>query len=326
MTRTPRIITTGYPSLDVIVPVERLPEVGETAILEAPVTDRTGSLGGCAVNVAVSCARLGADSAAIVVVGDDEAGTRVRERLQAEGIDVSYTERVPGQRTSNTLLLEDYNGNHRTYFFPGAADTDVIPAVDRLPRLEGAWGVITVGNAAANLRTARRLREVGARLITSFRRDEYSFSGELNAYLTVQSTVLVMNRAEAAWLLRRLGVRFASELLRGEVELVVVTGGEEGVDYHTESGSGHEPVVEPARFVDATGAGDGFVAGVTTALTRGADYADAVRLGAVVASFVIEEEGCQTNLPTLEAASARYHKHFGSLPAWIHQRGGEEMR
>jgi adenosine kinase len=325
MTRTPRIITTGYPSLDVIVSVERLPEVGETAILDTPVTDRTGSLGGCAVNVAVGCSRLGASSAAVVLVGDDEAGTRVTERLRAEQVDVSYTDRVSGRQTSNTLLLEDHEGNHRTYFFPGAADSHTVAAADRLPRLDDAWGIITVGNAAANLTLSRTLRGRGARLITSFRRDAYSFSGELNAYLTAESTVLVMNRAEAAWLSGQLEVDSVSELLGGAVELVVVTGGAEGFEYHTLSGSAHEQVVEPTRFVDATGAGDGFVAGLATALTSGADYAGAVRLGAVVASFVIEEEGCQTNLPTFPTALARYHRHYGSLPAWMRTRGGEEM-
>jgi len=34
-------------------------------------------------------------------------------------------------------------------------------------------------------------------------------------------------------------------------------------------------------------------------------------MGAVVASFVLEKVGCQTNLPNWEMLSARYAKHFG---------------
>ena len=47
----------------------------------------------------------------------------------------------------------------------------------------------------------------------------------------------------------------------------------------------------PAREVDPTGAGDVFSAGFLLALARGADPADAARLGAAAASIVVEGRG-----------------------------------
>ena len=60
------------------------------------------------------------------------------------------------------------------------------------------------------------------------------------------------------------------------------------------------------RVVDASGAGDAFNAGYIAGILRGHDTYTAVKLGCAAASFVIEQWGCQTNLPTWEAVMKRY--------------------
>jgi len=61
----------------------------------------------------------------------------------------------------------------------------------------------------------------------------------------------------------------------------------------------------PAREVDPTGAGDAFAAAFLLALARGADPADAARLGAAAGSIAVEGEGADA-LPRLrEEAEAR---------------------
>ena len=63
---------------------------------------------------------------------------------------------------------------------------------------------------------------------------------------------------------------------------------------------------------DTTGAGDAFVAGLLVALVHGRSAEDATRFASVIASFVIEEEGCRNNLPLLVAAEKRYRREYGS--------------
>ena len=55
------------------------------------------------------------------------------------------------------------------------------------------------------------------------------------------------------------------------------------------------------RVVDATGAGDLFAAGFLAGLSRGADYRNAARLGALVAAEVIQHLGArpETSLKAL---------------------------
>jgi ribokinase len=62
--------------------------------------------------------------------------------------------------------------------------------------------------------------------------------------------------------------------------------------------------------VDSTGAGDGFTAGYLAGHFRKFSPQTCARLGAVLASFVIESVGCQTNLPDWSQLTERYQMFF----------------
>ena len=93
--------------------------------------------------------------------------------------------------------------------------------------------------------------------------------------------------------------------------LVVVTRGGEGSAWYSNDGRQDMPSVKPAAFVDSTGAGDSFVAGTRKGLIAGQSNETAARIGATVASFVIEKWGCQTNLPSLAQVAERFEANFG---------------
>jgi len=310
------LISTGYPSLDYILVVDHLPEAGETGILKTPFTIERGSPGGCAANIAVGCSRMGLSSAVAVPLGRDAAGDEFLRVLREEGVDDRLVQRVADRYSSSTLLFQDGEGNHQTFFYPGAADAERFELPDQLPAVSGAWGVITVGNPQANLQVARWMDAQGCTLVSSFRRDPHSFSSELVEYLLEHSGVLVMNEHEADWIASRHGMSHISEAIGGPLQLVVITCGHRGADYYALEDStmvhGHERAAEPKRIVDTTGAGDAFVSGLLTSLTMKKSYREALRFASVVSSFVLEELGCQTNLPTAEAAAERYRQQYGN--------------
>jgi ribokinase len=62
--------------------------------------------------------------------------------------------------------------------------------------------------------------------------------------------------------------------------------------------------------VDPTGAGDAYKAGFLVAFTKGCPPKICCQVGSVTASFVVEEVGCQTNLPTWEMMKERYSKYY----------------
>ena len=64
------------------------------------------------------------------------------------------------------------------------------------------------------------------------------------------------------------------------------------------------------KTVDPTGAGDSYRAGFLNAYLKGKDMDYCGKFASAVASFVVEAEGCQTNIPSFEMAVYRMHEKW----------------
>jgi sugar/nucleoside kinase (ribokinase family) len=74
---------------------------------------------------------------------------------------------------------------------------------------------------------------------------------------------------------------------------------------HTRSGTIETPAARASAIVDTTGAGDAFRAGFYAGLFRRKELSECAKLGAATASFVIEERGSLTNIPSWERVEER---------------------
>jgi ribokinase len=88
-------------------------------------------------------------------------------------------------------------------------------------------------------------------------------------------------------------------------EIVLKTCGKEGSYIYSldEETIFVDAVYRPA--VDPTGAGDSYKAGFVSQLIKGATLEEAARFASSVSSFVVEKQGCQTNMPTYDDAYER---------------------
>jgi sugar/nucleoside kinase (ribokinase family) len=94
-----------------------------------------------------------------------------------------------------------------------------------------------------------------------------------------------------------------------DIGVVVVTLDKGGSEIYRDG----ERIFIPAIQVDAvdpTGAGDAYRAGFLVAYTRGYSLEMCGRIGSTAASFVVENVGCQTNLPTWEQMQQRFIYHY----------------
>ncbi len=306
------VLAVGYPSADLIMRVSRPAGVGETAtILDLPDLDALNP-GGCAANIAVGMARLGSRAGLVSAVGDDNASWKYLALLTADGVDISGVASVPG-RMPLCLLFVTPQGEHQTFYYPGvnAQKPPDIPAAALSAATK--WGVITVGPKEHTSEMARSWHEAGVPILWSLRRDPAAFPPDLVRYLARVSSIAVMNEAEAEMLTTELGLERVEDLLSiGErMEAVLITRGAEGSRVVWQDGEADVPAVPPDRFVDPTGAGDAFCAGVLWGRLRGFSWDRAARIGAVVASFVLEEFGAQAGLPDATSVARRLSKHFG---------------
>jgi len=70
------------------------------------------------------------------------------------------------------------------------------------------------------------------------------------------------------------------------------------------------PVVPAREIVDPTGVGDAFRGGFLRGWQLGLDWATCGQMGALAATYVLEQRGPQSHSYTLSEFVARYRQHF----------------
>ena len=88
------------------------------------------------------------------------------------------------------------------------------------------------------------------------------------------------------------------------VDSVIVKLGADGAYWSTGGESGTVPAFPVKRIVDTVGAGDGFAAGVLSAVAEGLSLSEAARRGTVIGSIQITHRGDNEGLPTREDLDA----------------------
>lgn len=304
------VLVTGYPSIDHIARVSHSPAVGETARLES--VPNRATFGGCGINVAVALQRMGFGAGAAVVLGDDDFGRAYRDHLVALGIDTANVITLPGAPTSRSYLFLNPDGECQNFFLPGAADawSDTL-ALHGVAQYR--YALVTVGQLAYNRQFVARTRAAGVPLVWMMKADVYAYPPVVLREFLDASAIVIMNDIEAGYVMRELSLSSLGDLLGAQRRTVVTTRGAHGADVITLNGSVTVPAVPVTAVADPTGAGDGFASGFLAGLLRGTTPVASAQLGAVVASFVLEAVGCQTNLPDWTAALARYREFFGEF-------------
>ena len=81
-------------------------------------SDITIHAGGLTANNLTQVARLGAKSAWLGLIGDDENGQIIKKAFTDEGMDIAGVEVVKGERSSFTWIPVNIAGDHCVYMFP----------------------------------------------------------------------------------------------------------------------------------------------------------------------------------------------------------------
>jgi fructokinase len=316
--------TTNDRELDVLsfgeALVDFFPERTGIPLSECDVFHR--QLGGAPANVAVGLARLGARVGLMTLVGPDAFGTFVRDRLAAEGIDVSGVGVHRTAKTGVTFVSVGAHGERSFLFFrhPSAdqmsAEHDVDEAVLARARVVhvGSSTLAREPSRAATLKALAAARRAGCLISTdpNWRAHLWENPAEAGAMLqtlVAQCDIVKISDDELAPLTGVTDPEAGAKKLRAlGCPLVVVTLGARGCYVESAAGCDWLPG-ERVDVVDTTGAGDGFVAGLLATLVprfraglRPADLSledvrTACRNGNKIGAAVVSRLGATTGLP-----------------------------
>jgi sugar/nucleoside kinase (ribokinase family) len=297
-----RVVCAGIVVADVFVPpLARLPEPGELVATD----DFVVETGGCAANAAIALARLGVRPAVVAKVGDDLFGEFVRRELSADGVDVTGLGLAAGLGTSKTVIVP-VSGEDRRFIHTFGANA-ALGAADLAPAIAAAPEVLYVGGflvlpalrqdeLAPQLRVAR---QAGARVVF----DVVAPSGRALSLDDVAGVLpevdyFVPNDDEAAALTGESDPRRQAERLLGlGAGTVIVTMGERGLV----AVSRDETIELPAphvNFVEPSGAGDAFAAGLVYGLLQGWALRRCLEFASVIGASACTRLGCTAGLFT----------------------------
>ncbi len=125
----PAVVSIGESMLLVVPPAPGRLRHAPSALLK---------VGGAESNVAIALARLGVSTAWAGLLGDDEPGHLVLDRIRAEGVDTRAARRVEG-RPTGLYLREEVAGHVRVYYYrAGSAASTLAPGSLDLDFLDGA--------------------------------------------------------------------------------------------------------------------------------------------------------------------------------------------
>lgn len=265
------------------------------------------SVGGGAANVAVTFARQGFRTAALMRLGADEAGGAVVADLRSEGIaPLAVRDTKLGTAASSIILAP--NGERTVLVYRGASEKLTRREVP-WDKLRARWAYVTPGRIPYPLvfEMVRVLKSRGTKIALNPSRAYLSLGKVRTERLYRLLEVVVMNREEASFLT---GIAYRDEraiftkldaLVRG---IAVMTDGPRGSLVSDGTRRYAAGIFKERVKADRTGAGDAFGAGFVAGLMRGAEISEALRLAAANATSVVERVGAQAGILTRATSRA----------------------
>lgn len=281
----PLITVVGSVNLDLVASAPRLPRAGET-VTGAALARHAGGKG---ANQALAARRLGADVRLVGRVGADAMGEEALALLRAEGVDLSDCTVDPDHPTGVALVAVAPDGENQIVVAPGANGAF---SPDRLAGpIQGALicqlelPVDTVAKAVA--------------LAQGFVCLNLAPALDAPDSVLQRADLIVVNETEAADYGGRLNAA------RGRV---AVTWGARGAGLF-QGGSLIVSAAPPrVEALDATGAGDAFVAALTVALVEGRELEEALAFACAAGALAATRPGAQPSLPTRAEVAARMRR------------------
>ena len=307
--------------------IDFVPTVTGTSLIEAPAFKKAP--GGAPANVAVGLARLGTPSAFMGKVGDDPFGLFLASTLTEAGVDVGPLRFSSDARTALAFVSLRADGEREFMFYrhpsadmlftPEEVDAEAIRRAKLLHY--GTISLIGEPSRSATLHAIDLAREAGCliscdpNLRLALWPDRTAARDGLLLGIA-KAQVVKLSDEELRFLTGSDDPAAAREQLWHDgLDLMVVTLGSAGCVYFTPDADG-VVVGFVVEAIDATGAGDGFVAGLLHGLlaNRGVTEDEArlrelCRFANAVGALTTLERGAIPALPPLERVRAFLEGH-----------------
>jgi len=256
------------------------------------------TIGGGAVNTAVTFARQGLKAGAVIRIGRDTVGNEILKELKKENVKPFPIFDSKNKTGYSTLLLT--SEGERTVLVYRGASHGLTKKEFSLHAISARWAYIVPGTIEY---------EVMIRIISLLKKNKIKIAMNPSRYYVELSEikvkkilkaldVVIVNREEASDVtkipyanIRGIFKKF-DELVPG---LAVMTDGPNGV-YVSDGINMWSAGIFNLPILDRTGAGDAFGSGFVSALVRGENIPECIRVGTANATSVVQKIGAREGI------------------------------
>jgi len=270
--------------------------------------------GGGATNSASALAKLGLKVRVATKVGNDDDGNFILRDLKSYGVD-NVCQSRSRQQTDLATIISSTKEKDRIILVHKGASTDLSPKDIPSSKLHCSWiylATLTGKSFKTALHIAALAKKKNIKLLFNpslylAQKGKKQLSGILQ-----NTTALVLNKEEAQAVLdtSSKSVEYLlTELQKCGPHIVIVTDGKRGL-YALHENIMYSLTKTPnVKIVHTAGAGDAFTSGFLAGLIKQYSFDEALRLGQVNASSVIQYVGAKNGQLTEREATAMIKKY-----------------
>ena len=300
MTIKKDLLAIGHTALDYIITVDEFPKANNSA----PMKTMLNLNGGAAANVAMIGASLGIKTGLVSAVGKEFIDSHYHKEMTNLGVDTEALIISETENTPTAFVMTNSNQDQISYFYWGAGKEFHDSEVPREKIREFKAVHLATGDPHFNCKSGIVAKEEERLVSFDPGQDLGMYSPKKLKEVINNVNILFGNHHEIKRIQDSLGVDI-NGLMEFGPEIVLTTCGKEGsFIYSLDEGKIEiESIYRPA--VDPTGAGDSYKAGFLSQFINGKTLEESAKFASSVSSFVVEKQGCQTNMPSYDDAYNR---------------------
>ena len=272
--------------------------------------------GGAESNVAIGISRLGGKVGWFGRLGKDPLGRMIFKKIRGEGVDVSRAE-LTAEAPTGLMMREVLMGKTSVYYYRknSAASHMSAKHLDeayiagaKILHITGITPALSESCKEAAFEAIRMARKHGVKV-------SFDPNLRLKLWSIEEARPVLLELAKLCDIflpgLDELKLLYQTDdwdvivsKLRELSAISIVKGGENETYVVTSDSVTAVPYFKAEHVVDTVGAGDGFCAGFLVGLLKEYEYAEAVRIGNLVGSLIVQTEGDWEGAPTWEQVDA----------------------
>lgn len=304
------ILCLGELAIDTICNTDMITDSPSSVILKS-LQRFYGGMGG---NFSVAASLFKSDVTVVAYLENDAEGRDYKNYLASKGVDLSNvleSKWAPHPR----CFIFNQNDKTRIFFYAGALIEEPKRYIKHASSLVDKIDSTAIFCASMNQELNRlSLKASGAEI--------KAYAPAHNTYITPKETfseclesanVLFLNERESEMVEKMFGMNIIGIAKKFDLDVLVKTLGKRGSQVIVQGKPHIIGACKASKELDHTGAGDAFSGGFLSNYVRTGDALYSAKMASSVASFVVEEIGCQTGIPSLEKVKARARATYNGI-------------